>query len=103
MSLNSTKIKNKLYYETMINDKVEWKKALEYFKFNYGQKVKFNSIFHRIRWLIHHKTPKMYVANSFNDYFIGKVGKLRQEMPTTNSEQLYSPIKKIIKEKHWKI
>ena len=30
----------------------------------------------------------------FNDYFIGKVGKLRQEMQTMNSEQSYSCIKK---------
>ena len=37
------------------------------------------------------------------DYFIGKVGKLRQEMPTTNSEQLYSCVKKqIIKGKQCK-
>ena len=35
----------------------------------------------------------LIVGNFFNDYFIGKVGKLRQEMPTTNSEQLYSCIK----------
>jgi hypothetical protein len=32
-------------------------------------------------------------ANYFNDYFIGKVEKLRQQMSTTNSEQLYSCIK----------
>jgi hypothetical protein len=34
------------------------------------------------------------MLNYCNDYFIGKVGKLRQEMPTTNSEQLYTCIKK---------
>ena len=33
------------------------------------------------------------VANYFNDSLIGKVGKPRQEMPTTNSEQLFSCIK----------
>ena len=38
-------------------------------------------------------TKPFDVANYFNDYFIGKVGKLRQEMPTTNSEQLYLCIK----------
>ena len=65
---------------------------MEYFKIDYGQKDKFNSIFHPIRWLIHHE--KFDVANYFIDNFIGKVGKLRQEMPTTNSEQLYSCILK---------
>ena len=44
-------------------------------------------------------TKPFDVANYFNDYFIGKVGKLRQEMPTTNSEQLYSCIKKFNNEK----
>ena len=38
----------KLYYEAKIND-------IKYFKLNYGQKDKFNSIFHQIRWLIHNK------------------------------------------------
>jgi hypothetical protein len=33
------------------------------------------------------------VANYLNDYLIGKVSKLRQEMPTTNSEPSYSYIK----------
>ena len=48
-------------------------------------------------------TKPFDVANYFNDYFIGKVGKRRQEMPTTNSEQFYSCIKKrIMKEKHCK-
>ena len=47
------KKKKKLYYEAKIND---GKKTLYYFKLNYVQKDKFNSIFHRIRWLIHHKT-----------------------------------------------
>ena len=35
-------------------------------------------------------TKPVVVANYFNDYFIGKVGKLRQEMPTVNSEPSYS-------------
>jgi hypothetical protein len=30
-----------------------------------------------------------YVANYLNDYFIGKVGKRKQEMPTKNREPLY--------------
>ena len=34
-------------------------------------------------------TKTVNVANYFNDYFIGKVGKLRQEMPTMNSEPLH--------------
>ena len=34
------------------------------------------------------------VANYFSYYFNGKVGKLRQEMPTMNSESSYSYIKK---------
>jgi hypothetical protein len=49
-------------------------------------------------------TKPFDVAKLFNDYFIGKVSKLRQETPTTNSEQLYSCIKKrIMKEKHCKL
>ena len=48
-------------------------------------------------------TKPFDVANYFNDYFIGKVGKLRQKMPTTNSEPSHSCIKKqITKEKHCK-
>ena len=48
-------------------------------------------------------TNPLDVANYFNDYLIGKVGKLRQEMPTTNFEPLYSCIKqRMIKEKHCK-
>ena len=48
-------------------------------------------------------TKPFDVANYFYNYFIGKVGKLRQEMPTTNSEQLYSCMKKrIMKEKQCK-
>ena len=46
-------------------------------------------------------TKQFDVANYLNDYFIGKVGKLRQEIPKTNSEPSYSCIKKqIMKEKH---
>ena len=33
------------------------------------------------------------VGNYFNDDFIGKVGRLRQEIPTKNSEPSYSCIK----------
>ena len=62
---------------------------------NYGQKDKLNSIFYQIRWLL-------FITKPF-DVNIGKVGKLRQEMPTTNSESLCSCIKKLIlKEKHCK-
>jgi hypothetical protein len=35
-------------------------------------------------------TKPFDVANYFNDFFIDKVGKLRQEMPSTNSEASYS-------------
>ena len=38
-------------------------------------------------------TKPFDVANYFNYYFIGKLGTLRQEMPTTNSEPSYSWIK----------
>jgi hypothetical protein len=45
-------------------------------------------------------TKPFDVANYFNDHFIGK---LRQEMPTANSEPSYSCIKKrIMKERHFK-
>ena len=39
-------------------------------------------------------TKPFNIANYFNKYLIGKVGKLRHEMPTTKSEQLYSCITK---------
>ena len=44
-------------------------------------------------------TKPFDVGNYLNDYFIGKVGELRQEMPTTNSEQLYSCVTKTSNER----
>ena len=41
-------------------------------------------------------TKPFEVANYSNDYLIGKVGKLRQEIPPTNREQIYSCTKKLI-------
>jgi hypothetical protein len=45
-------------------------------------------------------TKPFDAANYFNDYFIGKVGKLRQEMPITNHR--IHALKKIMEEKHYK-
>ena len=48
-------------------------------------------------------TKAFNIAKYLYGYFIVKVGKLRQEMPTTNDEPSYSCLKKqIMKEKHWK-
>ena len=44
-------------------------------------------------------TKPFDVANYFNDYFIGKVDKLRQEMPTANSEPPYSNFVKLVWER----
>ena len=39
-----------------------------------------------VKWQPSPSAPLLFdVANYFNDYLIGKVGKFRQEMPTTNS------------------
>ena len=48
-------------------------------------------------------TKPFDVANYLKGFLISKVGKHRQELPKTNSEQSYSCIKKLImKEKHCK-
>ena len=68
---------------------------MEYLKLNYGQKDTSNpSFIESDRLFI---TKPFDVANYFNYYFIGKLGKLdKQSKPMTNSEQLYSCIKKTI-------
>jgi hypothetical protein len=70
--------KEKLYYEAKINyiKNVE-KNALEYFKIKL--------LAERQIELALFITKTFDVANYFNDYFIGKVGKLRKEMPTMKS------------------
>jgi hypothetical protein len=68
--------KKKLYYEAKIND-IKNDGKTEYFKINYGQKDKFYS-------------DGLFITKPFDDYFIGKVGKFRQEMPIMNSEPSYS-------------
>ena len=56
------------------------------------------------RKLAYSSQNHLIFANYFNYYFSGKVGKLKQEMPTMNSEQLYSCIKKqIMKVKQCKL
>ena len=83
----------KLYYEAMLNDinnngKKRWSTLNEIM----GRKTNWSPSFIESDGLF--ITKPFDIANYFNDYFIGKVGKLRQEMPTMNNEPSYSCIEK---------